>query len=119
MGYDITAYLSPDPEVQITPWHPGGEKAEEIATLERGARSTLAPELFKALHAEEFDGVVSGNAGARWFTRDEIVAAMVTLAGKLHDEPNLAGELKFLATVLERMVWDRDKQYESVFIWFC
>ena len=125
MGYDIDAYFREEyGSINRVPgWENSYperyEKADVIATLERAARSRSAAELFNALHAEEFDGVVSGNAGSRFFSRPQIINGIQYIGSKVVEEPFLDRELVFLATILERMNRSDSPENAVVWIWFC
>ena len=124
MGYDVDAYFRPEyAEIERVPgWengYPDHDKADLVATLERGSGSTLAPELFRSLNAEEFDGKVSGNAGSRFFTRPQIIDAVRYIAEKLPEQPFLDRELDFLARILLRMNTADSPEHAVVWIWFC
>lgn len=125
MGYDIDAYYSDEyASIQRVPgwdlgWDNRSEEAEIIATYSDGARSNIAEALFKALHAEEFDGKVSGNAGARYFVRPQIIEAIEYIALRIREEPRLVMVLEFFVKILVRLNRADAPGDPVVWIWFC
>jgi hypothetical protein len=106
MGYDIYAYA-----VERAPADPtrrldvarAGDRAHRIAYLEMPARSPDARPLFEALDAIEFDGVVSGAPGMRYFHRDDVSRALHRLCADYIDGRASARTVRFLAETAERM----------------
>ena len=63
MGHDIFGYKKSDPK-------------KEIAYLRRGAGSSHAREIYKALHAQDCDGGCSGIGIEKEYTQNELQTAL-------------------------------------------
>lgn len=114
MGHDISAYLgSADPADPLE--YPGGwNELPEIAYLRRGAYNPLRHALYEVLDAQEYDGNVSGDGRARWFSRGQLSAALQQLFQRLASGHEIQPEIDFVRQCLAALPPDRT----SVVIWF-
>jgi hypothetical protein len=114
MGHDISAYLGAadpaDPEEQLDNW----SDLPEVAYLRRNAYNPLRHTLYEVLGAQEYDGDVSGIWAARWFDRDQLLAALQQLLQRLATGQEVQPEIDFLEACLAALPPDRT----SVFITF-